>query len=712
MEINSVNTLLQINFGILTLEEKVKIKEKGRLTPKLIISQKAVSKGKSYFRHFNDEMYNRFKWMCGCSEKNKFFCFPCLLFGGDAAWTKEGTNNLKRLNEKCTKHASSLRHLNNAMSLALLGTINIANELNSAYHKAISDFNLKVDKNREVLSKIIDCIKFCSSFDLPLRGHNEKEDSNNPGVFLGLINFAKELDSELKKHLENCTVFKGTSKTIQNELLQCMLDVCRSEILREIAEVDYLALLGDEATDVSNCVQFVMVLRYVLKCGSAAERFWGFFNPTGQAAIPIADCIKPELKKILPNNPEKLIAQGYDAAPVMSGHKTGVNMQIKEEYKNANYIHCEAHQLNLVMERATTKNIKNPAVRKFLASLDTVPKFFSHSPHRLEVLDKCVAQRVPSVIKTRWNYNSRTVNMVFEHKEALLECFQTLSERPGETNSTIVDATNLVRTMEDPDFNYWLNFFHEVMPHVDTLYQQLQGRQIDATKVKRWTQNFIDGITNIRTKRAAENESDSDDDEPPQKRRRVLRNKTESRRNLAVQACDVIIKEAKERFEFTAHLDASSLFIAENFKDFDKTFPHEKFETTIDVFPDLDSARLKTELMLLYSREEIRCATGAIPLLKFIIQNNLQNTFTEIVKLLNIIITMPMSTAEAERCFSTLKRIKDFLRNTMDQERLNALAMLSIEKDFIRHIPDFNKKVIERFASDKNRRMDFVYKHQ
>lgn len=55
-----------------------------------------------------------------------------------------------------------------------------------------------------------------------------------------------------------------------------MLHVCRNEILKEVEDVDYIALLGDEATAVSNTVQFVMVLRYVLKCGSAAERFWGF----------------------------------------------------------------------------------------------------------------------------------------------------------------------------------------------------------------------------------------------------------------------------------------------------------------------------------------------------------------------------------------------------------------------------------------------------
>ncbi|KAF3859042.1 hypothetical protein F7725_021441 [Dissostichus mawsoni] len=52
---------------------------------------------------------------------------------------------------------------------------------------------------------------------------------------------------------------------------------------------------------------------------------------------------------------------------------------------------------------------------------------------------------------------------------------------------------------------------------------------------------------------------------------------------------------------------------------------------------------------------------------EFFMENNLQSTFTETVRLLKILITTPMTTAESERCFSTLKRIKTFLRNTMSQ---------------------------------------------
>ncbi|CAI6365611.1 unnamed protein product [Macrosiphum euphorbiae] len=70
-----------------------------------------------------------------------------------------------------------------------------------------------------------------------------------------------------------------------------------------------------------------------------------------------------------------------------------------------------------------------------------------------------------------------------------------------------------------------------------------------------------------------------------------------------------------------------------------------------------------------------------------------------------------MTSAEAERSFSTLKRIKTFLRSTMSEDRLSALSMLSIEKCMIKNIPNFNEKVIDMFAEKKERRIELIYKN-
>jgi hypothetical protein len=58
---------------------------------------------------------------------------------------------------------------------------------------------------------------------LALRGHDETENSENPGIFLGLVDLVSRIDSAVKEHIESSSVLKGTSKTVQNELLECML---------------------------------------------------------------------------------------------------------------------------------------------------------------------------------------------------------------------------------------------------------------------------------------------------------------------------------------------------------------------------------------------------------------------------------------------------------------------------------------------------------
>lgn len=52
-----------------------------------------------------------------------------------------------------------------------------------------------------------------------------------------------------------------------------------------------------------------------------------------------------------------------------------------------------------------------------------------------------------------------------------------------------------------------------------------------------------------------------------------------------------------------------------------------------------------------------------------------------ISKLFQILITIPVTTVSGERSFSTLRRIKSYLRNTTGQLRLSGMATLNIHKD-------------------------------
>lgn len=167
---------------------------------------------------------------------------------------------------------------------------------------------------------------------------------------------------------------------------------------------------------------------------------------------------------------------------------------------------------------------------------------------------------------------------------------------------------------------------------------------------------------------------------------------------------------AKERFSFTKHLISATLLQGDKFQQYNSQFPEAALNTTVEAYPLLNKNKLKTELSLIYSNEEFKNCSGALALYQLFMESNLQDTFSETVALLKILITTPMTTAESERCFSTLKRIKTFLRNTMSQDRLNALAMLSMEKKLIKDIHDFNHRVTEKFASLKERRAKLMYR--
>ena len=58
-----------------------------------------------------------------------------------------------------------------------------------------------------------------------------------------------------------------------------------------------------------------------------------------------------------------------------------------------------------------------------------------------------------------------------------------------------------------------------------------------------------------------------------------------------------------------------------------------------------------------------------------------RDTFPNIYTALTIWETMPVSVTSAESSFSTLKRLKTWLRNTMFESRLTGLALMHLYRD-------------------------------
>lgn len=127
---NTVQEILKLKFSSLPLEKKVEIKNIGRPLPDLLNLINKSKKGqKEYTRHFNTDLYQKFKWLYGCETTVTLFCFPCVCFGGDLSWSRTGVKDLIHLLAKINKHENLFKHLQNETNFKALGTVDIRSQL-------------------------------------------------------------------------------------------------------------------------------------------------------------------------------------------------------------------------------------------------------------------------------------------------------------------------------------------------------------------------------------------------------------------------------------------------------------------------------------------------------------------------------------------------------------------------------------------------------
>lgn len=79
----------------------------------------------------------------------------------------------------------------------------------------------------------------------------------------------------------------------------------------------------------------------------------------------------------------------------------------------------------------------------------------------------------------------------------------------------------------------------------------------------------------------------------------------------------------------------------------------------------------------------------------------LPSAFSETLKILHLIKTLPVTTASNERFFSSLKRVKSYLRTTTGDERLSDLMVIEVQKHEAGQID--LEKAVDKFAKMKNR---------
>ncbi|PNF22001.1 hypothetical protein B7P43_G17660 [Cryptotermes secundus] len=351
----------------------------------------------------------------------------------------------------------------------------------------------------------------------------------------------------------------------------------------------------------------------------------------------------------------------------------------------------EHTQMVLVLEYVLNGEILERLLgnaRIFFSNILSIPTFFSRSPHPVSILKMHMEVSIPRPSSRRWNFNIRTINRVRVRVTLQLTVSQSvcLGVEPHWMKVTVLSMCSALS-----DERSGLSFVSQsvvicplsVFTHIYSIpisyinVQYLHGLSFQASvfKFNEYTTNFITAILELRNSKYCENPS-----------------KTLMAEAKEVRDC--ICVDIMGRYSSTKHLVAAKLFN----KKCKSEYPTEEIVLTTETYPMIDKEKLETELKVFYCRSDIHEYCTLIELLKFILENNIDDVFSEITKLIKLLLTVPMTTSEAERCFSTLKRITTFLRSAMNSERLNALAVLSMEKNFLSCHPEIKEKISDLFS--------------
>ncbi|CAI6367156.1 unnamed protein product [Macrosiphum euphorbiae] len=82
-----------------------------------------------------------------------------------------------------------------------------------------------------------------------------------------------------------------------------------------------------------------------------------------------------------------------------------------------------------------------------------------------------------------------------------------------------------------------------------------------------------------------------------------------------------------------------------------------------------------------------------------------KEVYPNIHSLLKVALILPISSASCERSFSAMRRIKNWTRTSMTQDRFGYLSVLHIERDIVNNL-DLN--IILDEYSKKDRRIDLI----
>ena len=539
---------------------------------------------------------------------------------------------------------------------------------------------------------------------LAFRGHTEHIDDTYNGNFLSVVKMLAEFDPIMHELLNrpNGTV-KYLSPKIQNEIIETLGNELEAQLVDNIKNAPFYSIITDTTTDVSKIDQLSQTFRYaeIVKDDNGRpteirvrETFLGFFKCKSQMAADmtkqIIDIVESKGLSF-----DQCRGQGYDGASTMSGGYGGVQKFIHEKQPLALYVHCAAHNLNLVVNDAVSVVRE---VQDFFSTVQELYAFFGHSIRRWDLLASITGESADTLKKlnpTRW---AGRLSSLMGIKHRYCDVMKTLAHIALENRNGAErgDALKFQKLLQTFEFVLILVLLTKVLTSINAASVYLQSKDADLLKAVHHLKTSFDAVSDYRN-----NFTDAIDEatricrlwgvDPKFQDIRVAKKK----RHFDELAEDTRLTNAEQRFRITVFncvIDTVTSQLTQRFTamnniaaKFSVIFPR-----VLSSVPEHDIVSQATALQKEYScdlsdafpvqlvtlassfKSEIAQLSSVKDLARLLIVDNaaLTSTFTEVVSAMLLFLTLPVTVATAERSFSKLRLIKNYLRSTMGQDRL------------------------------------------
>lgn len=660
----------------------------------------------------------KYKWLAYSAILNGVFCKYCVLFsvgGGGIGHQKLGLlvkkpfTNWKKALESFSYHNSLEYHKTSLLKSNMRAEMDNQNIL--PVDLQISEQQLDfINKSKKCLIPIIETLILCGRQGLALRGSNDsgritsEEPLTNDGNFRALLRYRAKTDDQLNTFLQNSSKnAMYISNRIQNEFIVIFHNLIQKYIIERVNKSQAFSVTADETADIAGIEQVSICVRYLNNDDGKLKICEDFLS-----FVPVADVTGKGLSNVILDFLEYsgidcayLFGQGYDGASTMSGEFHGVQAYIREKYHLAIYSHCAAHSFNLAVSAACSI----PQIRNCLGTVQSIYNFFN-TPKRLIALHDAIQnnetllqekkKKLKKYCATRWVQQHESIGTYIDLQPAVIDALENISSTwtDSKTTSGSFQLLSAIKTLE---FQVSIHVLHSVHALALSLSRVLQTENqdlVEAVKLADAAKHKLEERRQYSTENFSKIFVTVEDickkyNIPVTKPR--LASRQTNRSNIIIDSVadyykiiiyipyhDLFITHLQDRFLKHRNIlsNFSCLFPVET-KSLDKVACKTLFETYSSILHD-DSPEIWISEVEIWRRrlvgKNIRNALDALDICN-------ADAFPNVHKMLRVMSVLPVTTTTNERSFSTLRRLKTYLRSTMGEDRLNGLVSLNIHRD-------------------------------